>query len=130
MLDDFDRPAAHSIHGLSEKGRSPPACDPWAVDGPRCDALNSHGNDLLDPMMISGRYKLMLGVVDQCWWQGPQYPNGSVTWDTHASWVNCTTATKKACLFDIIADETGTRRSTSASKIRLILNDWHLDDSL
>ena len=23
--------------------------------GPRCDALNSHGNDLLDPMMISGR---------------------------------------------------------------------------
>ena len=35
-------------------------------------------------------YKIMLGVVDQCWWMGPRYPNGSVTWDTHASWVRRT----------------------------------------
>ena len=113
MLDDFDGPVAHWVEQLSGEEQTPPACDPWAVNGPRCDALNSHGNDLLDPMMISGRYKLMLGVVDQCWWQGPQYPNGSVTWDTHATWVNCTTASKKACLFDIIADPTGVCRSLS-----------------
>jgi hypothetical protein len=55
-------------------------------------------------MIIIGRYKLLMGVVDQCQWMGPEYPNGSVTWDTHASWVNCTTTTKKACLFDVIAD--------------------------
>ena len=96
MLDNFDRPAADP--------RTVPKCDPWAVAGPRCDALNSHGNDLLDPMIIIGRYKLLMGVVDQCQWMGPEYPNGSVTWDTHASWVNCTTTTKKACLFDVIAD--------------------------
>lgn len=107
MLDNFDRPAAHWL-----EGSSPAPCDPWAVNASRCDALNSHGNDLLDPMLISGRYKLMLGVVDQCLWQGPQYPNGSVTWDTHASWVNCTTATKRACLFDIIADPTGGQRTS------------------
>ena len=51
-------------------------------------------------MIIIGPYKLMLGVVDQCWWQGPDYPNGTSTWDTHGSWINCTTATKKACLFN------------------------------
>ena len=96
MLDNFDRPAADP--------RTVPKCDPWAVAGSRCDALNSHGNDLLDPMIIIGRYKLLMGVVDQCQWMGPEYPNGSVTWDTHASWVNCTTTTKKACLFDVIAD--------------------------
>jgi hypothetical protein len=55
--------------------------------------------DLRDPMLIQGRWKLLLGLVDQCWWQGPQYPNGSSTWDTHATEINCTTG----CLFDIIA---------------------------
>ena len=60
--------------------------------------------DLLDPMLISGEYKLLMGKVDQCWWQGPQYPNGSSTWDTYDTWINCTTATKKACLFNIITD--------------------------
>ena len=57
-------------------------------------------------MLIQGEYKLLLGKVDQCWWQGPQYPNGSSTWDTHATWINCTTATKKACLFNVIEDPT------------------------
>ena len=38
----------------------------------------------------------------ECWWQGPQYPNGSSTWDTHATEINCTSG----CLFDIIADPT------------------------
>ena len=70
MLDDFDRPAAHWLQpppaetvgdddGNEENNQEGQAaaapCDPWAVSGPRCDALNSHGNDLLDPMMISGR---------------------------------------------------------------------------
>ena len=31
---------------------------------------------------------------------------GTSTWNTYASWINCTTATKKGCLFDIIADPT------------------------
>ena len=70
MLDDFDRPAAHWLQlppagtdgdddgseKNNQEGQAAAApCDPWAVSGPRCDALNSHGNDLLDPMMISGR---------------------------------------------------------------------------
>ena len=88
-------------------------------------------SDMLDPMIIVGEWKLLLGKVDQCWWQGPHYPvraatfsavesigsnrrpisllrepcrrqNGSVTWDTHATWINCTTPTKKACLFNVI----------------------------
>ena len=85
---------------MGQECAEPFPCDPRAVTAPRCDALNSHGNDLLDPMIIIGPYKLMLGVVDQCWWQGPDYPNGTSTWDTHGSWINCTTATKKACLFN------------------------------
>ena len=56
MLDNFDRPAADP--------RTVPKCDPWAVAGPRCDALNSHGNDLLDPMIIIGRYKLLMPDKD------------------------------------------------------------------
>ena len=59
----------------------------------------SASNDHADRIII-GPYKLLLGVVDQCWWQGPDYPNGTSTWDTHGSWINCTTATKKACLFN------------------------------
>ena len=85
---------------MGQECAEPFPCDPRAVTAPRCDALNSHGNDMLDPMIIIGPYKLMLGVVDQCWWQGPDYPNGTSTWDTHGSWINCTTATKKACLFN------------------------------
>ena len=65
-------------------------------------------------MIIIGPYKLMLGVVDQCWWQGPDYPNGTSTWDTHGSWINCTTATKKACLFNA-------SRATSSSFLSLPL---------
>ena len=31
-------------------------------------------SDMLDPMIIVGEWKLLLGKVDQCWWQGPHYP--------------------------------------------------------
>jgi arylsulfatase B len=44
--------------------------------------------DLRDPMIIIGEWKLLLGQVDQCWWQGPRYPNGSSTWNTHATYMN------------------------------------------
>lgn len=70
------------------------------------DPYDKTPSDMRDPMIIVGEWKLILGVVDQCWWQGPQYPNGSSTWDTHATWINCTTPTKKACLFNIIEDPT------------------------
>ena len=36
----------------------------------------------------------------------PRYPNGSSTWNVKQTWINCTTATKKACLFNIIDDPT------------------------
>ena len=63
-------------------------------------------HDMRDPMIIIGEWKLLVGKVDQCWWQGPRYPNGSSTWDTLATWVDCTTPTKRACLFNIIDDPT------------------------
>lgn len=63
----------------------------------------------------------MLGQVDQCWWQGPHYPNGSSTWNTHATYINCTDPAthKKACLFNVIDDETGetTKRQERDNKI-------------
>ena len=72
--------------------------------------------DLLDPMLIQGEYKLLMGKVDQCWWQGPQYPNGSSTWDTYATWINCTTPTKKACLFN---GQTQRARSPACNTLQL-----------
>ena len=73
--------------------------DPYNLDIP---------SDMRDPMMIVGKWKLLLGQVDQCWWQGPRYPNGSNTWDVYATMVNCTdnSTGKVACLFDVIDDET------------------------
>ena len=36
-------------------------------------------SDMLDPMIIVGEWKLLLGKVDQCWWQGPHYPVRAAT---------------------------------------------------
>ena len=75
-----------------------------AQGGSGADAYKTSMSDLRDPMIIVGEWKLLVGYVDQCWWQGPQYPNGSSHWDTYATAINCTDARtgKKACLFNII----------------------------
>ena len=99
------------IIGSPLQGLQPPVGDTLEGDRSRSSAVPwcggsrrraTHTNDLMDPMIIVGEYKLLLGVVDQCWWQGPQYPNGTSRWDTHATWINCTTG----CLFNIIDDPT------------------------
>jgi len=48
--------------------------------------------------LINGSYKLLVGIVDEALWTGPQSPNRSeVNWETV---VDCTSG----CLFDIVAD--------------------------
>eukprot|EP00041_Stephanoeca_diplocostata_P023001 m.557996 g.557996 ORF g.557996 m.557996 type:complete len:626 (+) comp22195_c0_seq1:114-1991(+) len=72
------------------------------------DDVNPHaaGNALsgYDPALISGRYKLILGVITQASWTGDNYPNGTRLpsappgqcyageqgcWDTWATVLNC-----------------------------------------
>ena len=59
-----------------------------------------------DAAIISGQYKLIVGNISQSSWCGASYPNNTVDWDTWATFLECTSASKPGCLFHIFDDPT------------------------
>ena len=67
---------------------------------------SSHGGDAA--YMSEGRYKLIVGVIQQAGWCGQVHPNVTVQWDSYKTIENCTVPEigKLGCLFDVLEDPT------------------------
>ena len=82
-LNAFNSDLAACAESRSEAAATVAAADP---SDPNVPQEKGHGptepgvpSDMLDPMIIVGEWKLLLGKVDQCWWQGPHYPVRAAT---------------------------------------------------
>ena len=82
-LNAFNSDLAACTESRSEAAATVAAADPSDPNVPqeKGQGPTEPGvpSDMLDPMIIVGEWKLLLGKVDQCWWQGPHYPVRAAT---------------------------------------------------
>ena len=89
---------------LSGSNSTPPRAEIWLGSGGPGDVDNSK-NPIVQGLIRADGYKLLWGNVIENAWTGPFYPNATTSWCDSCP-LDCGTAAKPVCLFNVLTDPT------------------------